>query len=92
MESLSKTKGVEGDSFNMFGVWGSTIGPKVPCLKNKDKIIELPILIWTENIIKVKIPMGLAPGKYQAGVYCRHPRQGPGDSSGWIDFEIMGKK
>jgi len=92
LESLSKTKGAAGDTFNMFGVWGSTPGHKIPCLKNKDKIIQLPIRIWSENLIKVKIPGELSPGKYQAGVYCQHPQKGPTDSSGWIDFEILKNK
>jgi hypothetical protein len=91
LESLSKTSGSEGDSFYMHGVWGTGIGQKMPCLKNKNKIIPLPILIWSENIVKVKIPAGLAPGKYQAGVFCRDPGKGPTDSSGWLDFEIIKK-
>lgn len=91
LESLGKTKGVEGDTFNMFGVWGYPQGHKMPCLKNKDKIIPLPIRIWSENLIKVKIPGGLAPGTYQVGVYCQNPQKGPTDSSGWINFEIIKK-
>jgi len=91
LESLDKTKGVEGDTVNMFGVWGYPQGHKMPCLKSKDKIIPLPIRIWSENIIKVKIPEGLAPGTYQVGVYCQHPQKGPTDSSGWLDFEIIKK-
>lgn len=89
LESLSKTKGIEGESFVMHGVWSSSIGQKIPCLKNKNKIIQLPILIWSENIIRVKIPAEVPAGKYQVGVYCRNPRLGPSDSSGWLDFEIM---
>jgi len=34
----------------------------------------------------------LPPGKYQAGVYCRHPQKGPADSSGWLDFELLESK
>lgn len=91
LESLSKTQGVEGDSINMFGVWGTTLEHKLPCLKNKDKIFPLQIRIWSENMIKVKIPTGVPPGKYQVGVYCQDPRKGHPDSSGWLDFEITTK-
>ena len=91
LESLSKTTGAAGDTLNMFGVWGSSPGQKIPCLKTGDKIIPLPLRIWSENMIKVRIPGGLPPGKYQVGVYCQHPQKGPTDSSGWLDFEIMKK-
>jgi hypothetical protein len=91
LESLSKITGAAGDTLNMFGVWGSSPGEKIPCLKTKDKIIPLPLRIWSENMIKVRIPEGLLPGKYQVGVYCQNPQKGPTDSSGWLDFEIIKK-
>lgn len=91
LESLSETKGAAGDAVNMFGVWGAGPGNKMPCLKNKDITIPLELRIWSENLSKVKIPPGLPPGKYQLGVYCRHPQKGPTDSSGWLDFEIINK-
>ncbi|MCP5106887.1 MAG: hypothetical protein GY950_26115 [bacterium] len=90
LESLSKTNVSEGDTFTLHGVWG-TKGPQIVCLKNKDKIIELPIRIWSEHIVKVKIPAGLAPGKYKVGAYCRNPKMGRTDSTAWLDFEIIKK-
>jgi hypothetical protein len=89
LESLDKTKGKPGDSITMFGVWSALPGQKFPCLKNKDKLIPLPIRVWSENVIRVTIPVGLTPGKYQVGVYCLPPQTGPTDSSGWLDFEIV---
>jgi len=89
LESLDKTKGFAGDSIVMFGVWGALPEQKFPCLKSKDKIIPLPIRVWSENVIRVKIPGELTPGTYRVGVYCLHPQMGPADSSGWLDFEII---
>jgi hypothetical protein len=91
LESLEKTTGAAGDTLNMFGVWDSGPGQKMPCLKTGDKIIPLPLRIWSENMIKVMIPGELPPGKYQVGVYCQNPQKGPTDSSGWLDFEIIKK-
>lgn len=91
LESLDKTGGAEGDTFVMYGVWGPLPGQKVPCLKNKYKIFPLSIRIWSENIIRVKIPGGIPPGKYRAGVYCLDPQKEKSDSSGWLDFEVTTK-
>lgn len=91
LESLSKTKGAAGDLVNLVGVWSKTPEHRVPCLKNKNNIIPLELRIWSENFVKVKIPAGVPPGKYQLGVYCQHPQKGPTDSSGWLDFEIINK-
>jgi len=91
LESLDKTGGAEGDTFVMYGVWGSLPGQKVPCLKSKDKIFPLSIRIWSENIIRVKIPAGIPPGKYKAGVYCLDPQKEKSDSSDWLDFEVTTK-
>ncbi len=95
LESIGKTKGTEGETFVLRGVWGTTPGQKVPCLKSKDKIFPLPVRIWSENIIRVKIPAGIPPGKYKAGVYCLDPQKEKSkeknDSSAWLDFEVVTK-
>ena len=91
LESLSKASGAAGDTVNMFGVWGSSPEHKLPCLKKGNQILPLPLRIWSESLIKVLIPGGLPPGKYQIGVYCQHPQKGPADDSGWLDFEIIKK-
>lgn len=87
LTSLDKTSGVPGDVFKMFGTWGTTQGTKIPCI-NKGGMNKLIVLGWSNSVIKVKIPAGLAPGTYKVGVYCNDLSMGGSYSSGWKDFII----
>lgn len=87
LTSLSKTSGVPGDTFKMYGTWGATQGTKIPCI-NKGGMNKLIVLSWSNTVIKVKIPAGLAPGNYKVGVYCNDLSAGGSYSSGWKDFVI----
>ncbi|MCP5048869.1 MAG: hypothetical protein GY940_16985, partial [bacterium] len=49
---------------------------------------RLIVLSWSNSVIKVKIPPGLAPGLYKVGVYCNDLSVGGSYSSGWKDFKI----
>ncbi len=68
LTSLSKSSGVPGDVFKMIGTWGPVKGTKIPCI-NKGGMNRLIVLSWSNSVIKVKIPPGLAPGLYKVGVY-----------------------
>jgi hypothetical protein len=86
-KSLSKTSGAPGDTFKMFGKWGPSQGTKTPCI-NKGTPNKLIVLSWSDSEIHVKIPTGLAPGKYRVGVYCKFPITRPTGGSTWKDFTI----
>jgi hypothetical protein len=87
LTSLSKTSGVPGDTFEMYGTWGTKQGAKIPCI-NKGGMNRLIVLSWSNSVIKVKIPAGLTPGTYKVGVYCNDLSLGGSYSSGWKDFII----
>jgi len=88
LNSLSKTSGVPGDTFEMYGVWGETQGAKTPSI-NKGGSNKLEVLLWSNSVIKVRIPESLLQGSYKVGVYCNNPpyRQ----ASNWMNFEVTGK-
>jgi len=87
--SLSKSSGVPGDTFAMNGTWGATQGTKTPRI-NKGAPHDLQVLAWTPTKLTVKIPLGLEPGVYKAGVYCEPP-EGGGTVYGtqFLEFEIL---
>ncbi|MCP5049554.1 MAG: hypothetical protein GY940_20460, partial [bacterium] len=87
LKSLSHTSGYPGGTFKMYGVWGPTQGTKLPCI-NKGGQNKLIVVSWSNTTLLVKIPAGLAPGNYKAGVYCKPLSQGPTGSSGWKDFTV----
>jgi hypothetical protein len=87
LTKLSKTSGAPGEEFEMYGIWGDSQGAKIPCI-NKGKMNKLIVLSWSNTVLKVKIPTGLAAGQYKAGVYCNDLSLGGSYSSGWLDFTI----
>ncbi len=89
-KSLSKTSGFPGDTFKMYGTWGPTQGTKTPCI-NKGGPNKLIVLSWSNTVLHVKIPAGLAPGKYRVGVYCKFPITGLTGGSIWKDFTIKSR-
>jgi len=89
-KSLSKTSGYPGDTFKMYGKWGPTQGTKTPCI-NKGGPNKLIVLSWSDTVLEVKIPTGLAPGNYKVGVYCKFPITGPTGGSTWKDFTIKSR-
>ncbi len=86
LNSLSKSCGLTGDVFKMHGSWGSTQGTKIPCI-NKGRRNLLTVLSWSNTVIRVKIPAGLAPGVYAVGAYCSNEPNSPG--SNWKKFKIV---
>lgn len=90
LSSLSKSFGAPGDVFKMVGTWGPAQGTKIPCI-NKGGMNKLIVLGWSNTVIKVKIPAGLAPGMYKVGVYCNDLSLGGSYSSGWKDFKVTAK-
>lgn len=90
LTSLSTYHGAPGDVFKMIGNWGPTQGTKIPCI-NKGGMNKLIVLGWSNSVIKVKIPAGLAPGAYKVGVYCNDLSVGGSYSSGWKDFKVTAK-
>jgi hypothetical protein len=88
LDKLSTNQGHPGDVFEMYGVWGATQGIKLPCI-NRGGMNKLIVLSWSNTTLKVKIPAGLAPGKYRVGVYCNDPALGTTYSSGWKDFYVV---
>lgn len=89
-KSLSKTSGYPGDTFKMYGKWGPTQGTKTPCI-NKGGPNKLIVLSWSDTVLHVKIPTGLAAGKYRVGVYCKFPITEPTGGSTWKDFTIKSR-
>jgi hypothetical protein len=89
-KSLSTASGFPGDTFKMYGTWGPTQGTKTPCI-NKGGPNKLIVLSWSNTVLHVKIPTGLAPGKYKVGVYCKFPITGPTGGSTWKDFTIKSR-
>jgi hypothetical protein len=89
-KSLSKTSGFPGDTFEMYGTWGPTQGTKTPCI-NKGGPNKLIVLSWSNTVLHVKIPAGLAPGNYKVGVYCDFPITKPTGGSTWKDFTIKSR-
>ncbi len=90
LKSLSKTSGLPGDIFNMYGTWGPTQGTKIPCI-NKGTMNKLIVMSWSNNNLKVRIPNGLEPGKYRVGVYCDDLSKGKTYGSNWMDFTILSR-
>lgn len=93
MTSISKTSGYPGDTFEMHGQFGANQGVKMPTL-NKGQGNELIVVSWSHTKLVVKIPDGLAPGKYKTGVYCSNPCV-PGciwtSCMVWKDFTVLSK-
>ncbi|MCP5101968.1 MAG: hypothetical protein GY950_01250 [bacterium] len=89
-KSLSKTSGYPGDTFKMYGTWGASQGTKTPCI-NKGGPNKLIVLSWSNSVLNVRIPTGLAPGKYRVGVYCKFPIIGKTGGSTWKDFTVKSR-
>lgn len=89
-KSLSQTSGYPGDTFKMYGTWGAVQGTKTPCI-NKGGPNKLIVLSWSNTVLDVKIPNGLAPGNYKVGVYCKFPIVGTVGGSTWKDFTIKSR-
>ncbi len=85
--SMSKTYGAPGDTFEMYGTWEETQGSKTAGI-NMGKGNKLEIISWSNSVIKVRIPEGLRPGIYRVGVYCNNPPHWQGST--WKDFEVTG--
>ncbi len=90
LDSLSKSSGYCGDTFKMYGSWGTSQGTKICCI-NKGSMNKLIVLSWSDSVIEVRIPFGLEPGKYRVGVYCNDPAKET-YTSGWMDFQILTKR
>jgi len=85
--SMSKNSGYPGDTFYMYGTWGTTQGTKLPCI-NKGRLNKLIVLSWSNSKLKVRIPTYLTPGVYRVGVYCRYPSQKTYGTI-WKNFTIL---
>lgn len=91
MDSISKTSGKPGDTFEMYGEFGPVQGVKIPVL-NKGTANILTVISWSHSKLVVKIPDGLAPGIYKTGVYCSNPCAGGAIDTWcmvWRDFEVL---
>ncbi|MBU0482950.1 MAG: ankyrin repeat domain-containing protein [Proteobacteria bacterium] len=88
LKSISKNVGFPGDIIELFGLWGYFQGEKIPRI-NKGTPNDLEVISWSNSIIKVKIPQGLAAGDYKIGVNCNDLSKGGSYSSGWEKFEIL---
>lgn len=85
--SISKTSGSPGDTFEMYGKWEENQGNKTAGI-NRGRGNKLEIISWSNSVIKVRIPDGLRPGVYRVGVYCNNPPHWQGST--WKDFEVTG--
>ena len=90
LKSLSQTSGYPGDTFKMYGTWGAVQGTKTPCI-NKGGANKLIVLSWSNTVLNVKIPNGLAPGNYKVGVYCKFPITEKTGSTLFKDFTIKAR-
>lgn len=86
-DSMSRTSGAPGDTFEMYGIWEENQGNKTAGI-NRGRGNKLEIISWSNSVIKVRIPDGLRQGVYRVGVYCNNPPHWQGST--WKDFEVTG--
>ena len=94
LNSISKTSGFPGTTFEMIGAFGSEQGIKMPAINKDGKGNKLIVLSWSDTKLLVKVPADLTPGTYKVGVYCSDPCQ-PGAITTygmvWRDFQVLAK-
>lgn len=94
LNSISKTSGFPGTTFEMIGDFGSEQGIKMPAINKDGKGNKLIVLSWSNKKLLVKVPADLTPGIYKVGVYCSDPCQ-PGAITTygmvWRDFHVFAK-
>jgi hypothetical protein len=94
LDSISKTSGFPGTTFEMTGAFGDEQGVKMPAINKDGKENKLIVLSWSNTKLVVKVPPDLAPGAYKVGVYCSDPCQ-PGalTTVGMVfrDFTVLAK-
>jgi hypothetical protein len=94
LNSISKTSGFPGTTFEMIGVFGAEQGLKMPAINKDGKENMLIVLSWSDTKLVVKVPDDLAPGTYKVGVYCSDPcKPGAITTVGmvWRDFQVLKK-
>lgn len=98
LNSISKTSGFPGTTFEMIGVFGAEQGIKMPAINSLneegDQDAALIVLSWSNTKLKVKVPSHLHPGPYKVGVYCSDPcKPGAITTYGmhWRDFQVLKK-
>lgn len=85
---LISSAAAQGQELELHGDWGDSQGSKVPCLNRGGSNI-LPVISWNPEVIRVRIPADLKPGRYKLGVYCgRGGEPGSGFSTNWADFDV----
>ena len=86
---LIRSAAAQGEELELYGEWGDSQESKVPCLNGGGGSNALPVLSWNPEVIKVRIPPGLKPGRYKLGVYCSMGGEpGSGFSTNWVDFDV----
>jgi len=98
LNSISKTSGFTGTTFEMYGVFGSKQGVKMPAINSVneegDQDAALIVLSWSNTKLVVKVPSHLHPGPYKVGVYCSDPcKPGAITTYGmvWRNFQVLEK-
>ncbi len=98
LNSISKTSGLPGTTFEMNGVFGNQQGVKMPAINSLneagDQDAALIVLSWSNKKLVVKVPSHLHPGPYKVGVYCSNPcAPGAITTYGmvWRDFKVLEK-
>jgi len=92
LNSISKTSGLPGTTFEMMGVFGAEQGLKMPAINKDGMEHALFVLFWSNTKLVVKVPIGLAPGIYKTGVYCSDPCKPGGITTYdmvWRDFKVL---
>ena len=95
LNSISKTSGFPGTTFEMIGVFGAVQGVKMPAINKDGKEHALIVLSWSNTKLLVKVPTDLTPGTYKVGVYCSDPcKPGAITTYGmvWRDFQVLAIK
>lgn len=91
LDSLSAEAGFPGETIELRGSWGRSQGEKTPCLEGPENA-ALPVLSWSGDTVKVRLPETLPPGRYKLGVYCGAPKPGLVFQSGWRDFRVLKRR
>ncbi|TFG78839.1 MAG: hypothetical protein E4H23_07040 [Chrysiogenales bacterium] len=98
LNSISKTSGFPGTTFEMIGVFGNEQGVKMPAINSLneegDQDAALTVLFWSNTKLLVKVPSHLHPGPYKVGVYCNDPcKPGAITTYGmvWRDFQVLAR-
>jgi len=96
LNSISKTSGYPGTTFEMYGFFGIEQGVKMPSINGPGEgtAHALIVLSWSNKKLVVKVPSDLTPGAYKVGVYCSNPCAGGAITTYgmvWRDFKVLEK-